>query len=92
MMHDSDWEAAAHVGRHKMNLMGSRRTKLKSRFHACRLGLGRIYYGGIDIDVLVNFKSEGASNKIQLVMDKCELSHNMLTLTSPLSYSAVCEL
>ena len=26
MMHDSDWEAAAHIGRHKMNLMGSSRT------------------------------------------------------------------
>ena len=38
-------------------------------------GLSRINYnGGIDMDV-VNFKSEGASNKIQLVMDKCELSH-----------------
>ena len=53
--------------------------------------MGRIN-GGIDIDVVVNFKSEGASNKIQLVMDKCELSHNMLTLTSPLSHFAVCEL
>ena len=31
--------------------------------------------GGIDM--------EGASNKIQLVMEKCELSHNMMTLTSP---------
>ena len=31
---------------------------------------------GIDMDVVVHFKSEGAWNKIQLVMDKCELSHN----------------
>ena len=30
---------------------------------------------------VVNFKSEGASNKIQLVMDKCELSHNTPFLT-----------
>ena len=38
--------------------------------------MGRINYGGIDMDVVVNFKSEGASNKIQLViMDKCELNH-----------------
>ena len=50
--------------------------------------MGRINYGGIDMDVVVNFKS----NKIQLVMDKRELSHNMLTLTSPRSHSAVCEL
>ena len=45
--------------------------------------MGRINYGGIDMDDVVNFKSEGASNKIQLVMDKCELSHNMLTLLLP---------
>ena len=69
MMHDSDWEAAAHIGRYKRNLMESRCTKLKSRFHACRYGLSRINYGGIDMDVVVNFKS-GASNKMQLVMDK----------------------
>ena len=25
-MHDSDWEAAAHIGRYKRNLMGSSRT------------------------------------------------------------------
>ena len=48
---------------------------------------------GIDFEV-VHFKSEGASNKIQiqLVMDKCELSHNAEAFTSPLSHSAVCEL
>ena len=52
--------------------------------------MSRINYGGIDMDVVVNFKSEGASKKIQLVMDKCELSH--ILLTPPLSHSAVCEL
>ena len=42
------------------------------------------------MDLVVNFKSEGASKKIQLVVDKCELSHN--AFTSPLSHTAVCEL
>ena len=26
MMHDSDWEAATHIGRYKMNLVGDSRT------------------------------------------------------------------
>ena len=51
--------------------------------------MSRINYGGIDMDVLVNFKSEGASNKIQYVMDKCELSH---IAYFPFSHAAVCEL
>ena len=43
------------------------------------------------MDVVVHFKSEGAWNKIQLVMDKSELSHNAEAFTSPLSHSAVCD-
>ena len=30
-----------------------------------------------------DFKSKGAWNKIQLVMDKCELNHNAEAFTSP---------
>ena len=74
-MHDSDWKAAAHIGRYKRNLMGSSRT-IEIEIPRVQVeGLSRINYGGIDMEVVVNFKSEGASNKIQLVMDKCELSH-----------------
>ena len=67
MMHHSYWEASAHIGRYKRNLIGSSRT-IEIEIPRVQVeGLGRINYndGRIDMDVVVHFKSEGASNKIQ---------------------------
>ena len=61
-MLDSVWEAAAHIDRYKRNLMGSSRT---IEIEIPRV-LSGFVYGGIDMDLVVNFKSEGASNKIEL--------------------------
>ena len=49
--------------------MGSSRT-IETEIPRVQIeGLSRINYGGIDMDLVVNFKSEGASNKIQLWMN-----------------------
>ena len=50
--------------------------------------MSRINYGGIDVDVVVNFKSEGASNKIQLWINVSNKSQCL----PPISHSTVCEL
>ena len=64
MIHDFDWEAAAHIGRYKRNLMGSSRT-IEIEIPRVQLGIESYKnYDGFDMDA-VNFKSEGVSNKIQ---------------------------
>ena len=64
-MHDSDLEVAAHIGGYKRNLMGSSRTiEIEIPRVQVEIESYKNYDGGIDMDV-VNFKSEGASNKIQ---------------------------
>ena len=52
MMHDSDWEATALIGRYKRNLMGSSRTNEIEIPHVQVQGLSRINYSGIDTDVV----------------------------------------
>ena len=65
-MHDSDWEAAAHIGIYKKESDGQQSHNWNRDSTRAEVGVvSRINYGGIDMDVVVKFKSEGASNKIQ---------------------------
>ena len=52
MMHNSDWEAAALIGRYKRNRMGSSRTNEIEVPHVQVGLLSRINYSGIDRDVV----------------------------------------
>ena len=78
IMHDSDWEVAAHIGRYKRNLMGSSRTNEIEIPHV-QVGTEsyKLQRNCQGLCTVVNFISEGDSNKIP---DKCELSHNVLLL------------